>query len=296
MQNKEAARLFDEEFISRLEHLHLMARRISRGSSAGRDKSQSIGDGLQFADHRAYFAGDDIRFVDWHCYARMEKLLLRLFHRHSESDVGILLDKSGSMAVDDVFDYARKVTAALAYIATGDGSRVVLQPFDDSALEPVRSGRDRSKIFSLLDNLAAISPSGHTNLADAARDFNGRFPAAGWAILISDLGDSCDVLEQTVHRLADHKRLVVVVHTYSRATANPVLDGHLRLCHLETEQGMNITVTEQLRELYRQQWRKTISAIETIIARYKGIYIPALTDVPFESLIINTLRRAGVLG
>src|SRR5512140_2366958 len=88
----------DEDFLARLERLHLVAKHVASRWSAGQRRSHRMGDGLEFADHRDYAGGDDIRFIDWPFYARMEKLLLRLFHEHSESDVAIMLDASGSMS------------------------------------------------------------------------------------------------------------------------------------------------------------------------------------------------------
>jgi len=299
MEGKATNKLFDDDFLARLENLHLIARRMSKGSNAGQVKSQTVGDGLEFADHRAYSPGDDLRFVDWPCYARMEKLLLRLFHKHSESDVGLLLDISASMAPGgdfETFDYARRATAALAYVAMGSGSRVVLQPFDEKVHAPVRSGRDRSRIFPILDLLADLAPSGRTDLAGAAGDFDAHFPRAGWAILVSDLSDSVEALDDAMARMADHDRLVVVLHTYSPFDADPPLDGHLRLRHSETGREMNITVTDQLRELYRQRWQEVSERIRKAILRRRGVYIPAPTDLPFEELILQTLRRSGVLG
>ena len=299
MNGKATRKLFDDDFLARLENLHLIARRMSRGSVTGQVKSQTVGDGLEFADHRAYAPGDDVRFVDWPCYARMEKLLLRLFHRHSESDVGLLLDISASMAPGadmDTFDYARRATAAMAYIAMGSGSRVVLQPFADTVLKPVRSGRDRSRIFPILDVLSDLSPSGGTDLAGAALDFDAHFPRAGWAILVSDLSDSVDELDDAMARMADHDRLAVVLHTFSPRDAEPPFDGHLRLRHSETGREMNVTSTDELRQAYRRKWHEMCERVRKTVLRRRGVYIPAPTNLPFESLILQTLRRAGVLG
>ncbi|MCK4601697.1 MAG: DUF58 domain-containing protein, partial [Phycisphaerae bacterium] len=122
MAKKRTYEFFDEAFLARLERLHLIAKRMAARGPSGPRRSRRLGDGLEFADHRAYAPGDDIRFIDWPYYARMERLLLRLFHEHSESDVAILFDASASMApggVMEKFDYARRAAAALAYVAMG---------------------------------------------------------------------------------------------------------------------------------------------------------------------------------
>ena len=115
--------LFDDEFLRRLQRLGLLAKRINAAApAAGQRRGPRLGDGLEFADHRAYAPGDDLRFLDWHYYARMEKFLLRLFHEQAEGSVTLMLDCSASMGLGaeaPKFDYARRMTAALAYEETG---------------------------------------------------------------------------------------------------------------------------------------------------------------------------------
>ena len=128
-------RLFGDEFLRRLQRLGLIAKRIRAVSAGpGQRRSRRLGDGLEFADHRAYAPGDDIRFLDWPYYARMERLLLRLFHEHSEGAVSLLLDSSASMQLGELckFDYARRTAAALAYVAMASLDRVRVLPFAET--------------------------------------------------------------------------------------------------------------------------------------------------------------------
>ena len=133
MAKRNRHEFFDEGFLARLERLHLAGKHVAARERGGSRRSRRVGDGLEFADHRAYAPGDDVRFIDWPYYARMEKLLLRLFHEHSESEVGILLDASGSMAPAgsrEKFHYALRAAAALTFVAMGGLERVVIVPFD----------------------------------------------------------------------------------------------------------------------------------------------------------------------
>jgi hypothetical protein len=148
----------------------------------------------------------------------------------------------------------------------------------------------------LLEVLAGLSPSGETDLAGAAERFDRRFPRAGWAILVSDLRDCVDDLDRAMARLADRDRQVIVLHTFSPGDADPPLDGHHRLRHAETGKEINVTVTADLRESYRRRWKKFCSRIERETLKRGGTYIAAPSDLPFESLILQALRRAGVLG
>ncbi|MCD4825476.1 MAG: DUF58 domain-containing protein [Phycisphaerae bacterium] len=291
--------LFDEDFLTRLGGLHLIVKRLAASTTPGPVHSGAVGDGLEFADHRAYAPGDDIRFIDWPYYARMEKLLLRLFHKHSESDVAVLLDCSASMAAGgraEPFDYARHVAAALAYVAMGSGRRVVLLPFASDLGEPMRTGRDRANILPLLDYLAALPPRGKTDMLAAAVSFDHRYRHAGTVFLISDFYDGREQLPDVLARLGNRRRDVVALHTFSPEDRDPAPAGPVQLEHAETASRVNLQITEPLRDSYRRRWQAFREELEFACNSRQATYVAAPGDLPFDQLILQTLRQAGVLG
>src|SRR4051794_41175796 len=104
---------FSDEFLRRLEYLHVVARRLVAGGARGERRARKPGAGIEFADHRDYSLGDDPRYLDWSAYGRLERLLVRLFDEEQELEVHLLLDSSGSMGRGLKFDRARQVAAAL---------------------------------------------------------------------------------------------------------------------------------------------------------------------------------------
>ena len=290
--------LFDEEFLARLQRLHLIAKRISVGGPAGGRRSRRIGDGLEFADHRAYAPGDDIRFIDWPYYARMEKLLLRLFHEHSEAEVFVALDASASMAPGGSpakFDYARRTAAALAFVAMGSLERVAIVPFAEVAGEPLRTGRGRGRIFGVLDFLAGLRPAGRTDLPAVAEQLARRYTQGGTLLVLSDLLDCADGLSDALAQLRVTGWEVTVVHVVSPADASPELDGPLLLQHAETGGRMSLAVSADVLASYRKQWRRFCDGCERTCLSRGAVYVAAETSVPFETLVLRTLRRTGVL-
>jgi uncharacterized protein (DUF58 family) len=301
----------DAGFLSRLERLHLLAKRLAARGHPGQRRSRRLGDGLEFADHRDYAAGDEIRFIDWPYYARMEKLLLRLFHEHSEADVVLLLDTSASMAPGgesgraaakaapggamEKFNYARRAAAALAYVAMGSLERVILQPFADDLAEPMRSGRSRQHFLAVLDFLAALAPAGTTDLHACSERFAGSREAPATVVLISDLLDCAAVLGDSLRRLVGRGHDVTVLHVYGPRESSPLLGGALVLHDAETGGRLNVTVTEDVLASYRERFEAFASACGRACARQGCTYAAAPTDVPFDQLVLNTLRRAGVL-
>jgi len=291
--------LFDDEFLAGLRRLHLIAKHVSAGSGAGRRRSRRMGDGLEFADHRAYAPGDDIRFIDWPYFARMEKLLLRLFHEHSESEVTVLLDASASMAPGgrtEKFDYARRVAAALAYVAMGSLERVGLVPFSETPRLAMRTTRNREQILEVLEFLSEIQPGGRTDLAGCAEWFVRRHRAPGTVIIISDLLDSGEALDEALARLRTRGDDVTVMQVYSPDDTSPRLDGPALLSHAETHQRLSVPGGREVLESYRRRWMRFRRACERTTVARGALYAAAPADVPFEKLLLHTLTRIGVLG
>ena len=126
---------FEPAFLARLERLRLLTRRVPAGGFKGEHRASHLGAGLEFADYRPYVEGDDVRHLDWRAYLRFDRLLLRQFEEHGDLAVYILLDCSHSMAPTPgsggrrKFDAARRIAAALAYIALATLDRVTLAPY-----------------------------------------------------------------------------------------------------------------------------------------------------------------------
>ena len=120
--------LLDPKFMARLDALDVLSRKILQGKLQGERRSKRRGQSVEFADHRPYVVGDDLRFVDWNIYGRLDQLFLKLFLEEQDLTVHILVDASASMAegepAKDLF--AKKLAAALGYIGLVNNNRVTL--------------------------------------------------------------------------------------------------------------------------------------------------------------------------
>ena len=125
--------LFDSDFPKKLEYLSLVSRRVFRGRLLAQRRTKQLGGGIEFADRREYTPGDDLRYLDWNVYAKFGDLLLKRFQEEEDLHVYILLDASKSMdcGSPNKFDYARRIAAALAYIALADLDRVSIFAYAD---------------------------------------------------------------------------------------------------------------------------------------------------------------------
>lgn len=297
MARRRRYNFIDDQFLGRLQRLHLLAKALACHSGTVR-RSRRLGDGLEFADHRAYSPGDDIRFVDWPCYARMERLLLRLFHEHGTGDVVILLDCSASMAPDgrtEKFYHALAAAAALAFVAMANFERVLLLPAAAELMPAMRTGRNRNQILDVLDFLDGLRASGKLNLERCARELAMRYRSAGTILLISDLLVCRDELDVSLAHLARGRADVTVLHIQSPADSRPQLAGPMLLQSSESSQRISVDLTPELREAYDVAWREFVESCRHSCVAREASYVSAPTDLPIERLILHTLRRAGVL-
>src|SRR5438094_3872854 len=125
--------LLDPQFLARLEQLELVSRKIFLGRMKGERRSKKKGQSVEFADYRNYVIGDDLRFLDWNLFARLEKLFIRLFMEEEDLHFYVLIDNSLSMDFGNPtkLHYAKQVAAALAFIGLVNMDRVVIEAFND---------------------------------------------------------------------------------------------------------------------------------------------------------------------
>src|SRR4051812_2179146 len=153
-------RRFDERFLRRLESLVLTIRRsrMSGGLLRANRASKRAGAGLEFADHRDYAAGDDLRYLDWNLYGRLGRLALRLFQEEEDLLVEVLVDVSASMGFGDPpkLDLALQIGAALSYVALANLDRVALSPLGDDGAPVLPPARGKGAILPILRFLEGV--------------------------------------------------------------------------------------------------------------------------------------------
>src|SRR5271166_757698 len=168
-----SAPLLDPDFLHKLEQLELVSRKIFVGRMKGERKSRRRGSSVEFAEHRNYTVGDDLRHIDWNVYGRLDKLFLKLFLEEEDLHVYTLLDCSLSMdfGTPTKLRYGKQVAAALAFIGLVSHDRVLLESFS-ARLEPgLRGIRGRSQMYRVIDYLEHLDPTGRSDLTTAAREF-----------------------------------------------------------------------------------------------------------------------------
>lgn len=287
--------LFPADFISRLENLAFVAKKIRRGRFRGEHPTYRRGSSLEFYDYRAYRAGDDLRYIDWNIYERLGKLVTKVFSAEEDLAIHFFLDASASMAAGRPAKivYGSRVCAALAYIGISNLDRVGITWFSDApmgTLPPVR----RRDMFPVLSFLSGIRCGGRTgfnpSLARVARTT--RVP--GLAVVISDLLIPDGFREGLLSLLYRHWE-VVVIHLIAREDYEPEEGGELRLVDAESNRRLDLVVDRKVRAKYTERISDYRREIEGFCLDKRIEYVPVKTTVPVEQVVLRYLRKGAHL-
>ena len=276
--------------VARLERLQLATSRRLAGQLSGEHRSPRAGASLDFAGHRPYSPGDDLRRVDWPALARLDTTLVRLFDAEEDREVRVLVDTSASMGYGGKLRQAVRVAGALGVVAMARRDATWLHT--TARLEP-RRFRGSAGVPALLEALGQLAPSGPTALADAALDLAARPGPRGITILASDLLD--EDWEAAVRRLAARGGDAVVAHVLAEVDLHPELDGDLDLIDAETGRAVPVSLTAAARAAYEARVTAWLSAVAAAChsAGVGHLLVPAEADL--VPLLLGAWRRAGAL-
>ncbi len=296
------ARLLDEPLLRKLERLRFAVRRVRAGQVKGERRSTKRGTSVEFADYRDYTRGDDLRRVDWNIYARLERPYVKLFEEEQDLAIHLLLDASGSMdwpegsEDENKFHFARKLVAALGHIALTSGDKLIVSIVGqgDILSHPSLQLRGRGNTLRLFNWLEQIEPSGAADLAARLREYALAASRPGACVLISDLLSPGSLREGLV-ALQGRGFETTVIQVLASDEVEPVLAGDLRLVDCETGSAQDVTVDGATRDLYRRRLHAWQAEIGADCRRYDVRYITTQTTRRLDELVLQDLRRAGVI-
>ena len=289
--------LLNPDFMARLDRLALQAKRVFLGRMKGERRSKKRGVSIEFADYRNYVQGDDLRFIDWNIYGRLERLLLKLFHEEEDLHVYLLIDHSYSMAYGEPttkLRYAQILAAAIGYVVLTNMERIGVTAFSsdlDAVFPPARGRRQLWRMFAFLD---ALAPDGETVLLDAVKSFNVRHRRTGIAIVLSDFLDP-DGYEGALRLLIGRGMEVFCIQILAPEEIDPSMSGDLKLLDVETADMTEVTLSAPL----LQQYKRTLAAfrqqLKGFVSQRGGSYFTTATDVPAERFLLHALREGGLV-
>ncbi len=289
--------LFPSDFLTRLEYLAIVSKRVFRGQLLAQRRTMQMGSGIEFSEHREYTTGDDLRYLDWNIYARHGDLLLKRFQEEQDLRVYVLLDCSRSMAFGSPakFDLARHLAAALAYIALSDLDRIGIIAYADGVIAELPLTRGKARILPLMKFLTDLPTSGaDTDLSKAVQGLVHRGTRSGLAIVISDLFDEHG-FQRGLDQLRYHRFDTHVIQLHDPREANPELLGDAELEDIETGTVRKVTVTERNLATYKKLFSDHQTAVRDYCHKYAMSCTQSPTTVPFDELILRMMRQSGAI-
>jgi len=288
--------LLSPKFLARLEQMELVSRKIFRGRMKGERRSKRKGQSVEFADFRNYVAGDDLRFLDWNLYARLDKLFLKLFLEEEDLHFYGLIDASASMSFGDPskLQFAKQFIAALGFIALVRADRVRIETLGQPREQGSLVWRGRQNVWRMVDQLENIEAGEEVSLAEGVKNFGLRNSGKGIVVLISDLMDKAGY-ETALRSLLAASYDVYVIHVLSREELDPDLQGDLRLVDCEDGDQQEITVTAPLMKRYKQTLGAFLGGAKNYCSRRGMVYLSASSDTSVEDLVLGYLRQRGLV-
>lgn len=288
--------LLSPDLLARLERLELVTRKIFRGRMKGERRSKRKGQSVEFADYRNYVAGDDLRQLDWNLYARLEKLIIKLFLEEEDLHFYALIDASMSMdfGTPTKLDYAKQLAASLAFIGLVRGDRVRIETIGQKPAQQSPTLRGRASVHRMLAQLAAIEPGETTSLAAGVKNFCLRNPGKGIVLVISDLMDK-QGYESALRYFVSHEMDAYVIHVLSQEELEPDVKGDLKLVDCEDADEAEITVSAPLLARYQQTLNAFTRGAQDFCTRRGMHYMLAHNKIPVADVVGHHLRRRGLV-
>lgn len=288
--------LFDDAFLKRLEYLEIVARKTFAALNRGERRSKRLGAGLEFADHRRYSPGDDFRNIDWNVYARLGKLLLRLYEEEEDLFVYVLVDASLSMTLGDQkkLEHAKKIGASLAYIALANLDRASLVTFSERLTSRMMPVRGKGQIFRIFDFFDRVDPGGKTSFEESMKAFVHDTKRRGLVVVLSDFYAQ-DGYESGLNLLRYHRFEPVIIQLTDQRELEPNLRGDVLLVDAETGEQKEITLTPKLLQKYRAAHAAFATELEAYCKSHHLPFFQAPVQRPFDEVVMTLLRSGGFL-
>jgi uncharacterized protein (DUF58 family) len=285
------ARFVDPKVLSRIGNLELLARSVVEGFINGLHRAPYFGASIDFAEHRGYVAGDDIRRVDWRLYARTDRFYVKQYEADTNTNVSILMDISRSMQFASrggvtKLEYGSFVAACLAYLAQRQRDRVGILTFDSDIVTHVPpSAKHFDMVLHTLDRAKGERPG---NLAVPLSKMAEHFKRRGLLVLISDFYEEPDAVLDAIKPLRFLGNDLIVFHVLDQAELDFGYDDASSFEDMESGEQVPV-VPESLRAQYRQMIQDHIAALTTKFSEHRIDYTVLNTSEPLDRSLFSYL-------
>jgi len=290
----ERSKSLDPAVLDRLEGLSLVARNVVEGVMAGHHRSPFRGSSSEFAQHREYVFGDELRHIDWRIFARNDRLVIKEFIEETTLGCHLLVDASESMAYGSTgwtkFDYARWCAAALAHLVLGQRDTAGLVLFDDKERVKVQPGNGEIQLRGILKALEEAEPSGPTGIGKVLQWIASRLSRRGIVAIFSDFFDEPEEIVAGLRHLVERGHEPILFQVVDPRELDFEIDSLVRLEGLEGT-GVHKIDPKSIRAAYVEE----VAAHNKLLARAARMhsidYVQLDTSHSVEAVLSTYLAR-----
>lgn len=282
--------LLSNRDLDRLARLRLNVSRRFTNRARGEHLAAKGGASTEFCDYRDYAPGDDVRFVDWNIFARIQRPYLKQFHHEEELHVAVLVDTSQSMSFEGKFALAQKIAAALGVMGLRGSEKVSARALGAAdRLAPCRGRGAQGKLFRYLESMTC---GGTTPVETGIEGFLRQHHGRGVAIVISDFLTEGDI-RRAFSLLHNSGLQIFAVQILGPSEIDPELTGDLRFIDCETDDHLDISSANDLLTLYHEYRLAHESRLSALCQQRSGRFVSISSADSFENVLFGTMRRQG---
>jgi uncharacterized protein (DUF58 family) len=270
-------RYLDPRVISRLKGLDLIARMVVEGFLVGLHRSPYHGFSVEFAEHREYRPGDELRYVDWKVFGRTDRYNVKVFEEETNLKAYLIVDKSGSMGFRSngisKLEYVKYLASALSFLLLRQKDAVGLLLFSKGLDAYIPPSSRKNHLNILLKELDTLNPGGETSLSSVLFELAEKIKRRGLIIILSDLFDDYELIIKALKVFRHKKNEVLVFHVLDPAELKLPYKRDIMLKDMETSEKISIE-PNSIRDTYKRK-------IDNLIAAYKRDFRNAAIDYQF---------------
>jgi uncharacterized protein (DUF58 family) len=286
------ARFVDPKVLARIKDLELLARSVVDGLINGLHRAPYFGASVDFAEHRGYVAGDDIRRVDWKLYARTDRYFVKQYEADTNTNFSVLLDISKSMGFSSTgvskLEYGKFLAACLAYMSQRQRDRVGIITFDEDVVAHVPPSAKHFNV--LLHTLDRATPSRPGRLLSVLDKTAEHFKRRSLVALISDLYENPEDLLEALKPYRHMGNDLVVFHLLDPAEIDFPYRDPSRFQDLESGEEVPV-VPDVFAEQYRKMIREHIDTLSTKCSESRIDYLQINTSRPLDEALFHYLGQ-----
>lgn len=294
MASAQLTSLLSNRDLDRLARVRINATRRFTNRARGEHLAAKGGTSTEFCDYRDYTPGDDVRFVDWNIFARIERPYLKLFHQEEELHVAILLDASNSMLFEGKFELARQLATALGTVGLRGNEKVSVTVLGKERPQRLAASTGRASLRKMFTFLENSETGGELPFERGIEAFLRRHSGRGVAVLLSDFLTPGD-LQRAFNLLHSAGLEIFAAQILSPSELAPELAGDLRFVDSETHATLDISSAGDLLTLYHEYRESHQSRLGELCRQRQGRFLAVSAAESHEHVLFDLMRRRGWL-